>query len=53
MSGVFLVLGIFVWPGLFGGPIIFLPFLWIGRERKGMDPRANGHGRSEDVRRLG
>lgn len=47
------VLGVFVWPGLFGGTILFLPFVWIGRGRRAVpvDPRANGHGRSDDVRR--
>jgi hypothetical protein len=47
VCAVFLVLGLVVWPGLFGGTLIFLPFLWIGRPRRGpeLDPRTNGHGR--------
>lgn len=45
---VFLVLGIVVWPGLFGGAILFLPFVWIRRPRRSraVDPRTNGHGRT-------
>jgi hypothetical protein len=43
---VFLVLGIVVWPGLFGGTFLFLPFVWIWRPRRTprVDPRSNGHG---------
>ena len=39
------ILGVLVWPGLFGGVLLFLPFAWIGRRRSGprMDPRTNGH----------
>ena len=46
-SGVFLVLGVVVWPGLFGGTFLFLPFIWIWRPRRSrdVDPRTNGHGR--------
>ena len=45
VSGVSLVLGFFVWPGLFGGAFIVLPFVWIRRPRREqrMDPRTNGH----------
>jgi hypothetical protein len=44
---VFLLLGIVVWPGLFGGTFLFLPFVWIWRPRRTrpVDPRTNGHGR--------
>ena len=31
------VLGIFVWPGLFGGTFLFLPFIWVWRPRRGRD----------------
>jgi hypothetical protein len=43
---VFLVLGIVVWPGLFGGTFLFLPFVWIWRPKRArrVDPRTNGHG---------
>ncbi len=43
---VFLVLGIVVWPGLFGGTFLLLPFVWIWRPRRTprVDPRSNGHG---------
>jgi hypothetical protein len=54
VSAVFTLLGIVVWPGLFGGTFLFLPLVWIARARPPtMDPRTNGHGRSDDVRRLG
>jgi hypothetical protein len=45
---VFLVLGIVVWPGLFGGTFLFLPFVWVWRPRRSrqVDPRTNGHGRT-------
>ena len=45
---VFLVLGFVVWPGLFGGTFLFLPFVWIWRPRRRseVDPRTNGHGRA-------
>ena len=41
----FAVLGLVVWPGLFGGTFLLLPFVWIRRPRRerAMDPRANGH----------
>jgi hypothetical protein len=41
----FAVLGLVVWPGLFGGTILLLPFVWIRRSRReaDMDPRTNGH----------
>ena len=49
VSAVFVVLGIFVWPGLFGGVFVFLPFVWVSRPRPpAMDPRGNGHSRRED-----
>jgi hypothetical protein len=49
------VLGIFVWPGLFGGTFLFLPFIWIWRPRRGRegDPRSNGHGSRVDPGSLG
>lgn len=53
-SAVFLVLGIYVWPALFGGTFLFLPFLWIWRpRRREVDPRTNGHGSRSDPRSLG
>jgi hypothetical protein len=30
VSAVFVLLGLFVWPQLFGGVFLFLPFIWIG-----------------------
>ncbi len=49
------VLGIFVWPGLFGGTFLFLPFIWVSRPRPGRDgdPRSNGHGSRVDPGSLG
>ena len=40
-----ILLGVFVWPGLFGVVVFVFPFVWIGRPRRGprMDPRTNGH----------
>ncbi|MGE5225882.1 MAG: hypothetical protein ACM3OO_03305 [Planctomycetaceae bacterium] len=45
VCAVFAVLGLIVWPGLFGGIFLFLPFVWVWRPRRGpeMDPRTNGH----------
>ena len=42
---VSILLGLVVWPGLFGGVVIVLPFVWIRRPRHEppMDPRTNGH----------
>jgi hypothetical protein len=55
MSVMFVVLGIFVWPGLFGGTFLFLPFIWVWRPRRGrdVDPRTNGHGSRTDPGSLG
>ena len=49
------VLGIFVWPGLFGGTFLFLPFIWVWRPRRSRDgdPRSNGHGSRVDPGSLG
>jgi len=44
VSVVFVALGLFVWPALFGGVFVFLPFVWVGRPKPDrMDPRTNGH----------
>jgi hypothetical protein len=54
VSVLFVVLGIFVWPGLFGGTFFFLPFIWIWRPRqREVDPRTNGHGSGTDPGSLG
>jgi hypothetical protein len=52
---VFVLLGFYVWPGLFGGTFFFLPFIWVWRPRRGrdVDPRTNGHEKREDPRSLG
>jgi hypothetical protein len=49
VCGVFVVLGLFVWPGLFGGTFLFLPFVWVWRprRRRAIDPRGNGHAKRE------
>jgi hypothetical protein len=45
VCAVSILLGLLVWPGLFGGVIFVFPFVWIGRPRRPprMDPRTNGH----------
>jgi len=54
VCGVFLVLGLFVWPGLFGGTFLFLPFIWVWRpRRRPVDPRTNGHEKRQDPSSLG
>jgi hypothetical protein len=55
VSFVFVLLGIFVWPGLFGGTFLFLPFIWVWRprRRREVDPRTNGHGTRHDPSSLG
>jgi ABC-type Fe3+ transport system permease subunit len=48
---LFAVLGFVVWPGLFGGTFVFLPFVWVWRPRREPkpDPRTNGHSRRGDT----
>jgi hypothetical protein len=49
VCAAFLVLGLFVWPGLFGGTFLFLPFIWVWRPRqRPVDPRTNGHEKRQD-----
>lgn len=44
VSMAFVALGLLVWPALFGGVFLFLPFVWIRRPKPDrMDPRTNGH----------
>jgi hypothetical protein len=45
ICSVSILLGLLVWPGLFGGVIFVVPFVWIGRPKRlpRMDPRTNGH----------
>jgi hypothetical protein len=45
LCAVSILLGLLVWPGLFGGVVFVIPFVWIGRPRREprMDPRTNGH----------
>ena len=51
---VSVLLGIFVWPGLFGMTFLFLPFIWVWRpRRREVDPRTNGHGSRVDPGSLG
>lgn len=50
VAAAMVVLGIFVWPGLFGGVIVVLPLVWFSRPRTPeMDPRSNGHQRRDDA----
>lgn len=55
VCAVFVVLGLYVWPGLFGGTFLFLPFVWVSRPRRSreVDPRTNGHGARQDPTSLG
>jgi hypothetical protein len=55
VSAVSVLLGIFLWPGLFGGTFLFLPFIWVWRPRRDRegDPRSNGHGSRVDPGSLG
>jgi hypothetical protein len=41
-SAVFVLLGLFVWPQLFGGVFLFLPFIWIGGGKSSRRRRARG-----------
>lgn len=48
VSAAFAVLGLVVWPVLFGGVFLFVPFMWVSRPRTpSMDPRSNGHTKRE------
>ena len=48
VSAASVLLGLFVWHGLFGGVFLFLPFLWVSRPRTPtMDPRTNGHAKRD------
>jgi hypothetical protein len=54
VSALFLILGLFVWPALFGGIFLFLPFVWVSRGRSSeVDPRTNGHASRHDPSSLG
>lgn len=44
----FVLLGFFVWPGLFGGVFLLVPFIWLSKPQTStMDPRSNGHAKRE------
>lgn len=48
VSAAFVVLGFLVWPALFGGVFLFIPFAWRSRSKPPtMDPRSNGHAKRE------
>ena len=48
VSAALLVLGLLVWPGLFGGVFLFIPFVWVSRPKPDrMDPRTNGHAKRD------
>ena len=48
VSAAFVVLGALVWPGLFGGVFLFIPFVWLSRSKEPtVDPRSNGHAKRE------
>jgi hypothetical protein len=52
VAGVSVVLGIFVWPGFFGGAVLVVPLVIVSRPRREpeMDPRSNGHARRDGDR---
>lgn len=37
IAAVSVILGIYVWPGLFGGTILLVPFVWVRRPRPPKD----------------
>jgi hypothetical protein len=37
VAAVSILLGIYVWPGLFGGTILLIPFIWVRRPRRRPD----------------
>lgn len=43
---IFVLAGVFLWPGWLVGTFLVLPFVWIWRPRRPppVDPRTNGHG---------
>ena len=47
---VSILLGLLVWPWLFGFTLILIPFVWIRRPRREppLDPRSNGHSSRDD-----
>ncbi len=48
ISTACVLLGWLVWPGFFGGVLLFMPFVWGSRSKpQTMDPRSNGHAKRE------
>jgi hypothetical protein len=37
VAALSVVLGIYVWPGLFGGTFLVIPFIWVLRPRRRSD----------------
>ena len=48
VSAVSVALGLLVWPGLWGGVFLFIPFVWLSRSKTPtVDPRSNGHAKRD------
>jgi hypothetical protein len=48
VSAGFAVLGLLLWRPLLGGVFLFVPFVWISRQKApAVDPRSNGHAKRE------
>lgn len=50
VSTLFVILGLVVWLGFFGGVFLFVPFVWVSRPKASMvDPRSNGHAKRDGL----
>ena len=50
VSALFVVLGLVVWPGLFAGVFLFVPFVWSSKPKLStVDPRSNGHAKRDGL----
>jgi hypothetical protein len=50
MSTLFVILGLVLWLGFFGGVLLFVPFVWVSRPKAPtVDPRSNGHAKRDGL----
>jgi hypothetical protein len=50
MSTLFVILGLVLWLGFFGGVLLFVPFVWVSRPKAStVDPRSNGHAKRDGL----
>ena len=50
VSTLFVILGLVLWLGFFGGVFLFVPFVWVSRPKASMvDPRSNGHAKRDGL----